>query len=474
MARSQKSSRALLRLLDGSAAPLFVLDEDRTIVFCNAALEAWLGVAAEELLGKRCDYHDGGVADPVQRLAARLCPPPEAFHGQGKTATITCETERGVRRRQAAFVPLASERGAACVLAVVEQEELAAPQPRDGADDEAAALHLRLIEWRRQFGLDRRLDRLAGESDAMRRVRQQVELAVRSRGHVLIVGPAGCGAEGIARAIHGGHAEPRGRLVPLACSLLDAELLQAGITDLKRPARHRQTEPSGTLLLLEADRLSPQAQDELAGFLMLPGFELETIATAEASLLRLAEEGRFRRDLAHALSTLVIELPPLADRRDDVPLLAQQLLEETNAGGGRQLAGFTPEALDVLAAYHWPGDVDELAEVIRAARGNAASPQIGVAELPERLHLAAQAAAYPPQAEETIDLDKLLAEIEAELIRRALARAKGNKSRAAELLGVTRARLHRRLVQSNGQPEAKVEAEGPIFDEIEADGDFDA
>jgi DNA-binding NtrC family response regulator len=206
---------------------------------------------------------------------------------------------------------------------------------------------------------------------------------------------------------------------------------------------------------------------------MLPGFELETIATAEAPLLRLAAEGKFHGDLAHLLSTLVIELPPLAERAEDVPLLAQQLLEQTNAKGGRQLAGFTPEALDLLAAYHWPGDVDELAEVVRAARENSAAGLIGVAELPQRLHLAAQAAAYPQKEAETIVLDTLLAEIETELIRRALEQAKGNKSRAAELLGVTRARLHRRLAQTNGEATRAADAhEGPIFDEIEDDAEL--
>jgi DNA-binding NtrC family response regulator len=480
MARSQKSTRALLRLLDGSATPVYVLDARRTLVFCNAALGDWLGVDDQELLGVRADYHEGGEAAPNMRLAARLCPPPDAFHGAACSTVVVCETPRGVSRRLVYFTPLREEPGeSTAVLAVVGAEEIDERDvDRHDADvDESARMHRRLAELRHEFGIDRRLERLVGESDAIRRVRDQVQLAASSHGRVLLVGPRGSGAEGIARAIHAAHPEPRGRLVPLACPLLDAELLQAGITDLKRPSRHRPVDPGGTLLLLEVDQLAPDAQDELAGFLTLPGFELATIATAEAPLLARCEAGAFRRDLAHLLSTLVIELPLLARRAEDIPLLAQQLLEEANAAGGKQFSGFTPEALDALAAYHWPGDVDELAEVVRNAHQQATTSLITAADLSPRLRSAAHAAAYPLEEEDTVQLDQLLADIEVELIRRALERAKGNKSRAAELLGVTRARLHRRLSGDNGEAKTKPEqevVEGPIFTELEDDAEVDA
>ena len=151
--------------------------------------------------------------------------------------------------------------------------------------------------------------------------------------------------------------------------------------------------------------------------------------------------------MAALLSTISIELPPLAQRRDDLPLLAQMFLEEHNAAGPRQIGGFSPAALDRLDAYAWPGNLDELAaggcRGLRAQGG----PEIGVEDLPERLHAAAQAAAVPRRTDETIVLDEYLGRVERELIRRALARAKGNKARAARLLGVTRPRLYRRMVQ---------------------------
>jgi DNA-binding NtrC family response regulator len=140
-------------------------------------------------------------------------------------------------------------------------------------------------------------------------------------------------------------------------------------------------------------------------------------------------------------------LPPLADRAEDLPLLAQLFLEEANARGAKQLAGLAPETLDVLAAYDWPGQLDELAEFIHQAHDRAEGSQIIPPDLPQRIFLAADAMRYARQPEETIVLEDFLAEIERELIERALARAKGNKTKAAQLLGMTRPRLYRRLVQ---------------------------
>ena len=155
----------------------------------------------------------------------------------------------------------------------------------------------------------------------------------------------------------------------------------------------------------------------------------------------------FRGDLAAALSTIVIELPPLAGRREDLPLLAQLFLEELNAATRRQIGGFTPAALDLLDAHAWPGNLDELAQAVAEAHRRATGREIDVADLPERLRLVGQAVAQARRPEETIVLDEYLGRVERELIRRALARAKGNKARAARLLGLTRPRLYRRMVQ---------------------------
>jgi DNA-binding NtrC family response regulator len=130
-----------------------------------------------------------------------------------------------------------------------------------------------------------------------------------------------------------------------------------------------------------------------------------------------------------------------------LPLLAQCFLEENNARGGKQLGGFSPQALDRLDAYVWPGNGDELAKVVAEAWAHAEGPLVQAADLPPRLALAAEPAGHPRRKDETIVLDEFLEQIQRELIGRAMQRSRGNKAKAARLLGLTRPRLYRRLLQ---------------------------
>jgi DNA-binding NtrC family response regulator len=323
----------------------------------------------------------------------------------------------------------------------------------DRSQAEAAELHSRLWRLRRNLAHDCEVDELIGESPAIQRVRSQVELASTGRLRVVIYGPNGSGREHVARLLHRrAMPEPFMPLVPLCCPLANAELLQNTITDLVRHADSMVEESeqgavtgAPTLLLLEVDQLSEEAQAELAGFLELPSFELYAIATSEVSLIELAREGHFRKDLAFALSTLSIELPPLSQRREDIPLLSQHFLERFNASGDRQLAGFSPEAVDELVGFPWPDNVDELADLVEKACAAAEGPLVETHDLPRSIQYARSADAHPRRKDEPIKLDEFLARIERELIVRALKRCKGNKTKAAKLLGVTRARLHRRV-----------------------------
>jgi DNA-binding NtrC family response regulator len=235
--------------------------------------------------------------------------------------------------------------------------------------------------------------------------------------------------------------------MPLSCSLLDAELLQTTVLAFLRRCQDISPERPASLLLLDVDQLAPDAQAELLAFFRVPTFGLRTIVTAQRSLMALAKEETFLRDLALALSILVIELPSLAERRQDIPFLAQQLLEEHNERGGKQFTGFAPSALDRLASMPWPDNITELTAVVQQAMESAAGPLISETDLPPRVQAVHSAAAHPARERETIILDEFLGDIEGELIRRALQQARGNKAQAARLLGIHRARLLRRMAQ---------------------------
>ena len=451
MARPPSPVRSLVRLLEEAALPLYALDDQRRVIFANVALGEWLGQDPASLVGLQCNYHAGGGAKTSSELGAALCPPPEAFAGECQSAHIARPPGENwpheVRPARFVWLPGAEERPGLLIVCLLAPAPAAPPFASNGQIS-PEHLHAVLQRLRGEMGRRFHISQLIGESDAIRRVRDQVRLAATARSRVLIVGPPGSGREHVARTIHYGQpAAAIGALVPIDCQIVDAERMQSTLTSLLRRQADTPAERPPTALLLNVDRLKPDAQQELAGFIELPGIELYTLATARVSLQRLAAKGKFRRDLAFALSTLSIALPPLHKRADDVPLLAQHFLEALNADGGKQLSGFTSAAVDLLAAYPWPGDVEELAQAVREAGQKAPGPQVQPADFTDRFHLALHAAANPPREAEMIDLDKLLAAIEKELLQRALAQARGNKSRAAELLGINRGRLLRRLVQ---------------------------
>jgi len=485
----------LARLLNSAAQPIYVLDDELTVVFLNRACREWLGAAAEGLPGRRCAYHSSLTVAGPDAVAAGLCPPPQVSNGQAVVANVSYRAEDGrLAERRARFLPLGigPERGCEkmgtgtspdtdlariahvgsepvpifsqpqSVLGIIALVD-AADQP-PAADDDGSrtadtaeagpiALHGHISRFRQEAAARYGADRLIGNGPAMRLARRQVELAVGSRCSVLLVGLPGSGRQHLAAAIHYGSnaalsgASAAGPLIPLDCSLLGADLLDSTIAALNRVNARGESPGQCTLLLNRVDELSADVQTELAIILGRRPPALRLLATAAQPLAELARHKKFRDDLAAMLSTIVVELPPLAQRRDDLRLLTQLFLEEANAAGSRQIGGFSAAALDRLDAYAWPGNLDELAEVVAQSHRRAAGPEIGLEDLPEKLHLAAQAAAHPRRTEETIVLDEYLARVERELIRRALARVKGNKARAARLLGMTRPRLYRRMVQ---------------------------
>lgn len=448
MARERAVANQLAKLLGASSLPIYALDDRRRIVYCNASCAAWLGVTVEELIGQRCDYDSTDSGDRVADLAARLCPPPEAFLGQLPTGTFqVTDPSAGSESRFADCLSLTGDGGETVGVLVILVERNTVDRSEVDSDS-AKQLHLRLQSLVNSLRIPYRLERLVGESLAIQLVREQVRIAIEVPANVQLVGPPGSGREHIGRTIHGGERPAEaGPLMPLECNLLDGELLQATVVAFLHRATHASPAHPATLLLLNCDQLNAEAQAELLAFFRVPTFRLRTMATTRRPLIELAEEGEFLRDLAFRLSTMTIDLPPLGERREDLPLLCQRFLEDFNARGDKQLSGFASSVLDHLCSLPWKGDVGELEEVIREMCEQADGPLVTEADLTRRVKLVTSAMKHPPRASETIKLDEFLVEIETELLQRALRTAKGNKSEAARLLGISRARVIRRASQ---------------------------
>jgi len=436
---------ALARLFDDAPDPLYVLDQRRTIVFCNEACAEWFGLQPTDLIGRRVDYVVGDPDAGPPGMAAGLCPPPAAFAGQLVTGHVSCLSSGGrLLHRRARFVPL-GQGEAECegVVAFVDPVDLHPTEmSRDLRGETADQLHLQIQNFRARLAKRHGLEQLIGTTPVMRQVRAQVTVAAETRANVAIIGPPGSGRAHVARSIfYQATAQRQERLAPIEAAQPKSEVLRQAFQTL---AADKEAGP-GALLLLDADEMPETSQTVLLELLCTCQRPPRLLATARESLLLRVEQGKFDEALARQLSTIEIELPALVDRLDDLPLLAQAFLERGNEAGGKQLGEITPEALDLLALHCWPGNLDELAEVMSAAHAAAKSHHVTVDDLPLRIRHAAHAAAFPPRVEETIALEEFLMQIETELITRALDRSNGNKTKAAKLLGMTRPRFYRRL-----------------------------
>ena len=448
MAKARSIPTRLLRLLEKTADPVYVLDADRSILFCNQSCADWIGVEAASLLGRRLDYVAGDETHGVPGAAAGLCPPPDVFAGRARSGHVSCMSPQGrLLYRKARFMPLADAEGKPlAVFAYLEHTDLHASDLQANTHSPSASdyLHAIIRQYRADHGSQHGLVELLGETPTVKQARARVQLAAGSRASVLITGPVGAGQASVARAIHERATREGGRLIPLDCALLTPELLGTALADLRNGT---QPSTATTVLLNEIDALPAELQPAVLKLVRTtPGPRV--LGTANRPLAAWAASLPNQGELAWAVGTLVIELPPLSSRLTDLPLLSQALVEQGNRAGAKQLSGISPEALEQLSWHAWAGDLQELREVIQHAYDRAKGGQIEAEDLTPRLALEREAAAAPRLAEDVpIDLEAFLKEVQIELVRRALERAAGNRTQAARLLGMSRMKFYRRLEQ---------------------------
>jgi transcriptional regulator with PAS, ATPase and Fis domain len=440
--------RRLSALFRRAREPVFVLDADRRLVYVNPAWEALTGYASDDVMSVECRPHGPTRDGDLQGLGGSFCPPPESLDGgqpSGGT-TLIVHRDGGRHWRRVEFWPYHDDRGALIGLLGVVRGPDAAPH---APDSESLRLRSELQEVRERLLGRYGFDALIGRGPGHRRLLDQVAAASATTVPVLIVGEPGTGKRTVARTIH--QRGPSGTLplVPFDCAALPPEVLERelfGGPDGQASPRLALAEGS-SLLLGEVLDLPRDLQGRVAEAVG-PRFRL--LATTSVEPDQALRDGRLRPDLYYALTTLVIRLSPLRERLDELPLLAQHMLERAGHRLSRRRLGFTPDALEALAAYDWPGNLRELARVVDAAHERGDGDLVALNDIPAAIrgHLGS---AYlpPPMPPAAIPLDELLTQLERRLIEQALQRARQNKSRAAELLDISRPRLYRRIKELN-------------------------
>ncbi len=308
-------------------------------------------------------------------------------------------------------------------------------------------------------------DRLIGESDVMRRLRDEVRLVGGSQGTVLVTGESGVGKEVVARAVHECSARGAGPFLGVNCAALSESLLESELfghekgafTGAERLRKGRfELADAGTLLLDEVSEVKPQVQAKLlrvlqersferVGSSLTIGVDVRVVATSNRDLPAACRDGHFRQDLYFRLNVLPLRVPPLRERRDDVPLLAAHFLREIARREGTPPPEVEPGAADLLRAYDWPGNVRELQNICeRALVLSAASADRGVITraLLEPWLRGSSPTPHPAPSQQIESKSylhapgKTLEEIEREAIVETLMRLSGHRQRTAQALGI--------------------------------------
>jgi len=372
-----------------------------------------------------------------------------------------------------------------CILMTAYgSEELAVQAMKSGADDYIAKgrlqieeLEMRIARLLRHQNLEAEnvalrqqlqtrfgLENMIGESEAMRPIFELVQQVAPSKATVLITGESGTGKELIAKAIH--HLSPRskGPMITVHCAGLPTNLLESELfghekgaftgAHERRVGRFEDAQ-GGTLFLDEIGEIDAALQVKLLRVLGERTFErvgsnrtltadVRLVAATNKKLEELVKAGAFREDLYYRLKVMKIDLPPLRQRRRDIPLLAQSFMREFARENDKKVKEFTSETMDTLMNYDWPGNVRELRSAIEHAVVLCRGERITLRDLPAEV----RGLGGPPESGMRRLLsegDLTVKEAEKQLIMRALKECEGNVTAAAKKLGMSRRTMHRKI-----------------------------
>ncbi|MEY4242446.1 MAG: hypothetical protein RLZZ245_31 [Verrucomicrobiota bacterium] len=313
-----------------------------------------------------------------------------------------------------------------------------------------------------------KLDRLIGKSTAIGRVSELVQQVAPTRATVLIEGESGTGKEVVAHTLHHLSGRPAGKMVIVHCAALSPQLLESELfghekgaftgAAQRRIGRFEQAD-GGTIFLDEIGEIDAATQVKLLRVLSERTLErvgsngpikvdVRVIAATNKNLRELVNQGTFREDLYFRLNVVKILMPPLRERREDIILLANSFLQEFAKENERPVKPLSDPALQLMLSYDWPGNVRELRTAIEHGVVMSNDPVIEARHLPQFLHSPPLLIGNStPGTKNSLDAnpDFNLHALETNAIRAALSLAEGNRTRAAELLGVSRRTLQRKL-----------------------------
>ncbi len=329
-------------------------------------------------------------------------------------------------------------------------------------------------EIHREFGIEN----LVGQSAPLKELTRQIRKLAPVKATVLITGESGTGKELVARAIH--DLSPRASMpfIAVNCGAIPEQLMESELfghargafTDAVRSKKGLFGEADGGTIFLDEIGELPHAllvkllrvlqEEEVrrVGENRSEKIDVRVVAATVRDLAKLVSEGRFREDLYYRLNVVQLQMPPLRDRAGDIPELVEHFIEKYNRRMNREppVRGADPQALEFLTSYAWPGNVRELENAIERAMVLCDGERLDVESLPDRITAPERPAPAPMSFGDELSIKKATRALEEELIRRALQRTRGNRTRAAELLEIS----HRALLYKIKEFGIDADAEG--------------
>jgi DNA-binding NtrC family response regulator len=305
-------------------------------------------------------------------------------------------------------------------------------------------------------------ENVIGRSAVMQTIHDKMSAACGNRATVLITGESGTGKELVARGIHYNTFKHNAPFVAVNCGALPKDLIESELFGYKRGAFTGAIGDSeglfcaangGTIFLDEIMEMSPELQVKLMRVLQERtirhlgdtreiAIDVRVIAATNKPVRESLDSGAVRKDLYYRLSVITIHIPPLRERSEDVPLLAEHFFKKHEKNYNKTVTSIEPEAMDALMKYSWPGNVRELENLVEMLLAYSKSPVVRFSDLPERI-IESSAPVKPGALGDQV---YTLKEAERQLIINALAKSKGNKSLAAHMLGISRKSLYKKLL----------------------------
>jgi transcriptional regulator with PAS, ATPase and Fis domain len=322
---------------------------------------------------------------------------------------------------------------------------------------------MKMEEATRRLGELNRLGGIIAKSKVMQNVFTFIKASAASDATILIQGESGTGKELVAKAIHQLSPRKNGTFVAVHCAALSQNLLESELFGqekgaftgaMERRIGRFEKADGGSLFLDEISEIDlaiqvkllralEERQVERVGGDTPVHFDTRLIAATNKDLQKQVEKGEFREDLFYRLNVVVIDLPPLRERETDIPLLLSHYLAFFNQENGKEIQGYTADALDLLSRYNWPGNIRELRNVVERMVVLSRNKLLDRADVPANIREKTEGIKVDLNADLTVD------EMERRMILRALEKTKGNRTKAAEKLGISRRTLHRKINEYN-------------------------